>query len=196
MIKDKKFFFRAQRTDNAEWVEGRVGSSHTIENDIEKTTYFNEYIGDKYKDTNWSICTVITDSIISLEESEAIHELLDDLYNVGKIKSLGYLPLDTLTEMCNKSIQDMIDYANKNKLNWLIYDYEDCFIVGGAIYMYDETMLMNILQKYSEALISAAIPCDSCIAYINYIAKNTVLQSKYPEAYSVIGLTFSDERFI
>lgn len=122
-------------------------------------------------------------------------QLLDDLYNVGKKKSLGYLPVETLTEMCNKSILDMVDYANKNELKWIIFDYKDCVIGGGAIYMYDETMLNKILKEYSSVLTNSGVPCDSCDNYINYISKHIVSERKYPEAHRVIGLTFNDIRY-
>lgn len=64
MIKEKKYFYKAQRTDNGEWVEGRVGASHSVDDGIEKTTYFNEYIGDKCSNANWAVCTVLTSSIV------------------------------------------------------------------------------------------------------------------------------------
>jgi hypothetical protein len=64
MIKDKKFFYKAQRVDTGEWVEGRVGTSQSTEDGIEKTTYFNEYIGDKCTNADWLSCVVKTDTII------------------------------------------------------------------------------------------------------------------------------------
>ncbi len=63
MIKDKKFFYKAQKVDNGEWIEGRVGTSQSVEDGIEKTTYSNEYIGDKCDNADWSVCVVITDTI-------------------------------------------------------------------------------------------------------------------------------------
>lgn len=36
MIKEKKFFYKAQRTDNGEWVIGRVGTSQSTVDGIEK----------------------------------------------------------------------------------------------------------------------------------------------------------------
>ena len=64
MIKEKKFFYKAQRTDNGEWVIGRVGTSQSTKDGIEETTYFNEYIGDVCDNSNWRSCTVLTDTII------------------------------------------------------------------------------------------------------------------------------------
>ncbi len=66
MIKDKKFFYKAQRQDNGQWVEGRVGTSQSTEDGVEKTTYFNVYIGDKCVTSNWLSCVVITETITPL----------------------------------------------------------------------------------------------------------------------------------
>lgn len=63
MIKDKKFFYKAQRVDNGESVIGRVGGSQSTENGNEKTTYFYEYIGDTCPNSDWNSCIVETNTI-------------------------------------------------------------------------------------------------------------------------------------
>jgi hypothetical protein len=131
---------------------------------------------------------VVTDNYI-------IKSLLSDLYNVGSSKSLGYLPLSTLTEVCNTSIQDIIDYSNTNNLGYLLYTQEESGISSGAIFVYDETMLLNILQTNKKILVKAKIPTDNVIDYINYTNKVFVPEEKYPLAYKVIGKTFNDPRF-
>lgn len=67
MLKEKKFFYKARRTDDYELVIGRVGTSCSINNEIEETTYFNEYVGDKCDNANWSSCTVFTHTIVPIE---------------------------------------------------------------------------------------------------------------------------------
>lgn len=124
-----------------------------------------------------------------------IEELLSDLYGVGITKSLGYLPLDTLTEICKTSIQDIINYSNKNKFGYLIYTQEECGIGSGAIFVYDEVMLMDILQVNKKMLTKAKVPTGKAIDYIEYLNKVHVAEEKYPLAYKVIGQTFNDYRF-
>ena len=63
MINEKKFFYKARRYEDNKEVIGRVGSSHSIEDGKEVTTYFNEYIGDVDTNTNWKSCIVKTNSI-------------------------------------------------------------------------------------------------------------------------------------
>lgn len=66
MLKEKLFFYKAQRTDNGEWVEGRVRHPQSVTDGVEETTYFDEYTGNKYKNSEWSSCTVITSTITPL----------------------------------------------------------------------------------------------------------------------------------
>lgn len=122
-------------------------------------------------------------------------ELLSHLYDVGRSKSLGYLPLSTLTEVCDTSIQTIIDYAKAKNLEHRIYTQEECDIGSGAIFVYDERMLLGILQSNKETLAQAKIPTDNVMDYIHYINKVPVLEEKYPLAYRVIGKTFNDPRF-
>lgn len=63
MINKKKFFYKARRYEDNKEVIGRVGSSHSIEDGKEVTTYFNEYIRDNSPNANWKSCIVKTDSI-------------------------------------------------------------------------------------------------------------------------------------
>lgn len=63
MLKDRKFFYKA-KTVNGEWVIGRVGTSHSVTDGMEETTYFNEYVGDKVDNANWNSCIVLTNTIV------------------------------------------------------------------------------------------------------------------------------------
>ena len=124
---------------------------------------------------------------------KTVEELLNDLYDVGKKKALGYLPINTLIDHCNKTVEEMLEFASKNGINTKIFG--TCNIMTGAIYFYDEKMLSNMLKQYNGILKSAGVPCDDCLEYIDYITDYTVYCEKYPEAYRVIGLTFNDSRF-
>ena len=121
-------------------------------------------------------------------------EILGDLYDVGKTKALGYLPLETIREY-GDSIENILDYANKNYLKSVLLNYpEECDILSGALYLFDEAMLLKFLHKYTNVLKQANVPCSNCLAY-KYIAEVFVDNRYYPEAYKVIGLTFNDGRF-
>ncbi|MFF2532438.1 hypothetical protein ACFVS2_26585 [Brevibacillus sp. NPDC058079] len=126
------------------------------------------------------------------------HELINDLYEVGKSKSLGYLPKRTITDevFCNLTISTVLDYAKENKISYLELKFpEECDIYSGAIFFYHESMLLDILRKNKDCLEKAGVPHDNCLEYIRYISKHTVYHEQYPKAYRVIGLTFNDPRF-
>jgi hypothetical protein len=71
----------------------------------------------------------------------------------------------------------------------------ECDIGSGAIYLFDEKWLSEILSKNSKILENAKVPHDNIKKYIMYISNNTVYKDVYPEAYVVIGKTFNDPRF-
>jgi hypothetical protein len=120
-------------------------------------------------------------------------ELIDNLYQVGISKSLGYLPILTITSevYCNLSIQEVLDYAVMHQIKSLVLPQPECNIGSGAVYFYNEDMLMSILQKNKEYLQSAGIPHEDCLMYIRYISNRHVSQEKYHEAYQVVALTFN-----
>lgn len=133
----------------------------------------------------------------SLKQEEAdIQSKIDnliysDLLLVGKEKSLGYLPLSTIKEY-GRSIEYFQRYAKRNKLKSLLI--QECNIGSGALYIYDENMLLNILKSNAKTLRKAKIP-TKCIDFVKYISTNSVCFKTCPEAFIVIGKTFNDYRF-
>ena len=125
----------------------------------------------------------------------AREELLNDLFAVGKEKSLGYLPINTLTNICCVKIEEMLDFADKNKLKSLLLSPDECTINSGAIFLYDDEMLSQILFENKKILAKAKVPCSTNETFIRHIANHFVYAEKHPSAYQVVGKTFNDERF-
>jgi len=122
-------------------------------------------------------------------------ELMNDLYNVGVSKAVGYLPLKTLTEICGERVMDTIIFAKENELSFLQFSYpENCTICSGALYFYHEDMLKNILMENKNVLSKAGVPYRDNSSFIRHIAMKTVSHSMYPEAYIVIMKVFNDNR--
>ncbi len=122
-------------------------------------------------------------------------ELLDDLYDVGKTKSLGNLPLEELVDFCGVSINEMIQYANKNELEYLVLQEGETSVATGAIYLYHEGMLKGLLKEYEVALQTAGVPTNSPLEYIRFIANNSISKKENPAAYVAIAKTYNDPRF-
>ncbi|MFK7678672.1 hypothetical protein ACI3ER_11580 [Bacillus sp. Wb] len=126
---------------------------------------------------------------------ESIRDYLFDLYDVGTKKSLGYLPVETVTNLCGSTLEEIVGYAELNKLQHVLLKAHECDIHSGAIYLYHEKMLKDLLNEYREVLEVAGVPIENPVDYIKYISNNTVYSEKYPEAYMAIGKTFNDYRF-
>lgn len=122
-------------------------------------------------------------------------DLLNDLYNVGKTKSLGYLPINTIVNICDTQIETILKYAKSNNLKTILLSEKECTIRSGALFVYNEKMLREILNKNKDILKEANIPTKER-NYILYIAKNHVSPIIYEKAYEIIGITFNDKRFL
>ncbi len=118
-------------------------------------------------------------------------DIFSSLLDVGTKKAVGYLPLETIYKH-GGDIGELTRWAYDKALR------VEMFALGttasGALYMWDQKMLSELLHKHREVLIDAGIPLDT-YEYCKDIEHNTYYSEKYPEAYRIIGLTFNDERF-
>lgn len=143
---------------------------------------------------------VVQNLIITIENSLKCNQyVVDDLLSIGKNKSVGYLPLGTITNKefggYNEIIKDIISWSDYKNYNHILYSMSECSIFSGALYIYDQITLSSILFTYKDILENAGIPITPN-EYITYINKNIVYNHLFPEAYKVIGLTFADKRFL
>jgi hypothetical protein len=120
-----------------------------------------------------------------------------DILETGKSKSVGWVGCDQI------DVDKCIEYANENGLK--IYVNTD----NNWFYIYDYNMLSELLNKHRDK-IKHILPLDP-EEYIEYIAKNTIVDSDYynhyellckdqkwivsDDVYAFIGLTFNDNRF-
>lgn len=119
---------------------------------------------------------------------------MNDLYDVGKTKSLGYLPIQTIERKGN-SVEALMIYAEQNSIKTILLPSNECDIGSGALYFYDSEMLLSLLHENSDVLSRAGVPCNDEVEYIRWISNHTVFEEAYPEAYRAIGITFNDRRF-
>jgi hypothetical protein len=117
----------------------------------------------------------------------------EDLLDVGKTKALGYLPISSIEEIGDKEAEDdLITWAEENNFKHKTIHGGDVYF--GALYIWDEQMLQNLLNKHKNILEKAGIPTNTD-DYVDYIEHETVDQNKYPVAYRIVGITFNDKRF-
>lgn len=122
---------------------------------------------------------------------------LDDLLNVGKTKAIGYLSIKYISDRYNNPdeiIDSLEKYSKENDIIFKIKTESESNVSSGSIWMYDDRMLSEILEKYKEILSKDGIPVISD-EYVEYIIKNTVYSWETPQSYVIIALTFNDKRF-
>lgn len=127
---------------------------------------------------------------MNFSDSE-IKDMLDDLYNVGKSKMLGYLPLRTLTDICEKNIDELKQELNEKGLFVNIFLPDECNIFSGAMYVADLNQLQNFLSVYEQKKIldSEDWPHD-VKSFIKQVA--TVNAEYETDLYLLIAMTFNN----
>lgn len=94
-------------------------------------------------------------------EQEKI-KLLNDLYQVGPQKPLGYLPIDTLIDICKVNPEHFEQELQNKGLKTLKLNVEESRIAyHGALFAYDENALQKLLNEHQEILEKAGWPSDS-----------------------------------
>lgn len=120
-----------------------------------------------------------------------IQDMLDDLYNVGKLKMLGYLPLRTLTDICKKNVDELKQELNEKGLFVQIFRPDECNVFSGAMYVADLNQLQNFLSAHDQKKIldSENWPHDA-ILFINQVA--TVNAEHETDLDLLIAMTFNN----
>jgi hypothetical protein len=121
--------------------------------------------------------------------------IFTDLLYVGTKKPMGYLPLYTIEQYGGEgALTQLIHWTKNNNYNCRCWDEQFCSILSGALYVWDELMLGEVLNKYKDILIESEIPIEP-EEFVNYIVKNTVLSEVNLPVYIIIGYAYNDKRF-
>jgi hypothetical protein len=121
--------------------------------------------------------------------------IFTDLLYVGTRKALGWLPLSTIKMYGGENaIKELIDWANENHYDYKCTSEVRSNVASGALFIWDEVMLGEILYKYKDILTKANIPIIP-EDYVEYTMNTTIRSEVNLSAYIVIGFTFNDKRF-
>ena len=121
--------------------------------------------------------------------------IFTDLLYVGTRKALGWLPLSTIKMYGGEyAVKELIDWANENHYNYKCVGEVRSCVASGALFIWDEIMLGEILYKYKNILTKANIPIIP-EDYVNYTMSNVIRSEVDLPTYIVIGFTFNDKRF-
>lgn len=118
-----------------------------------------------------------------------------DLLDVGTKKAMGYLPLSTMEQYGDSdSVDEIASWAEENHLSYNIYTQSECSVGSGALFVWDEKMLQEIINKYKDVLIKTNISITPK-GFVQHIIHKTVFSEVFPEVYVIIGYAFNDKRF-
>ena len=121
--------------------------------------------------------------------------IFSDLLYVGTKKPMGYLPISTIEFYGGQgALTQLIHWAFENKYDCRSWNEQFCSILSGALFVWDELMLGEVLNKYKDILIEAEIPIEP-EAFVKYIVKHTIYSEVDLPVYIIIGYAFGDKRF-
>jgi hypothetical protein len=121
--------------------------------------------------------------------------IFTDLLHVGTRKALGWLPFSTIKMYGGENaIKELIDWANENHHDYKCVGETRSQVASGALFIWDEIMLGEILYKYKDILTKANIPIIP-EDYVEYTMSNLIRSEVNLSAYIIIGFTFNDKRF-
>jgi hypothetical protein len=87
----------------------------------------------------------------------AIHAPLDD---VGRRKSVGYLPQYTVRDFLGKSVEEVARSLAERGLSVMILSEDECPIGTGALFAFDRSMAEKIIERHADALRQKNWPPD------------------------------------
>lgn len=118
-------------------------------------------------------------------------DYMADLERVGSRKPLGYLPRNTITELCGRSLAEVKAWASRAGLYCLDLGPDECFIGSGALYVWDDDALLGLLAANADLLIRTGWPTYS----VEFIGKVAREDASHPALEELIGRAFGDSRW-
>lgn len=119
----------------------------------------------------------------------AKHDPLNDLWQVGWSKPIGYLPLRAI-ESSGSSATHLADWAEKNDLKHAVLTEDDGHVVSGAVYVWHEGAVQRLLDLNPNILTQSGWPTQAD-AFVKTVATRT---AEGEEIYDLVGAMFDDLR--
>lgn len=117
-------------------------------------------------------------------------DYMQDLWQVGPKKPLGYLPLDTIKHICDQDVEAVREACENRGLKTLLFSEDACTVRSGALYVYDHDALDEMLSNNLTTLVRANWPTEP-EAFIQGVATTFAEDSAL---YELVARTFADKR--
>ncbi|RYE33326.1 MAG: hypothetical protein EOP23_09015 [Hyphomicrobiales bacterium] len=97
--------------------------------------------------------------------------VLESLALVGPEKAVGYLPLQTVTQVLGLKVEDVIAQAATRGLRAIAIGPHHCCIKSGALYVWDEVALEAVLRVGSATIEKVKAPAEPEM-FVRFIARD------------------------
>ncbi len=116
------------------------------------------------------------------------------LFEVGETKALGYLDLETIRENGHEPEALAQELRQRGLRTMFVEPSPDRFDFG-ALYVYDERALGELLAKHVDILRDAGWPED-VETFVDRVANVSADPRGEMDLYRLIGVAFNDQRFV
>jgi hypothetical protein len=95
--------------------------------------------------------------------------VLSSLEEVGKTKAVGYLPLQTISNVLRESIDELVARFSRRGLDVKIFGERETCIKSGAMFVYHPGMVKQLVETHKAALLQKhwALAPDEVISEIS-----------------------------
>lgn len=115
-----------------------------------------------------------------------VGHVLDDLYNVGPTKPIGYLPVKTI-EIAGETVESVVEKITQKGLRHKLVKKHWHHSKGGALYVFDEKALQELLFEHADVLEKTKWPA-AADEFVEKVATKNVRRGT--ELYNLIALAF------
>lgn len=116
------------------------------------------------------------------------------LLEVGQTKALGYLGCDTIRDNGYEPAA-LAEELRQRGLRTVLVDPSNGHFAFGALYVYDERALAELLGEHRDILRDAGWPED-VETFVNWVAHVRADSHTDMDLYRLIGVAFNDQRFV
>lgn len=129
------------------------------------------------------------------KQKKSPDELLDDLLLVGRTKLMGYLPQNTIINICGSDVAELKEALEQEGKTTLLLSEEQCRVASGALYAYDAFQLQKFLdQEPQKKILSAENWPSNVHEFVKRCIVETASFDTQVALYDLIALAYNDPR--
>ena len=96
-----------------------------------------------------------------LDRERVVREILQEHLNIGPKKPVSYLPIKTIEKVLKLSVDAYVGMTTTRGHSSVAFGPDQCCIDSGAVYLYSQAALQQILDQSAGTLMRENYPLDS-----------------------------------